>query len=68
MYSPATRLLTILDVLQARPGITAGELAERLEVDKRSIRRYITMLQDLGIPVVRWNQQELAKAIARSSE
>ena len=52
MYSPATRLLTILDVLQARPGITAGELAERLEVDKRSIRRYITMLQDLGIPVV----------------
>jgi predicted DNA-binding transcriptional regulator YafY len=52
MYSPATRLLTALDILQTHPGLTAGELAERLEVDKRSIRRYVTMLQDLGIPVV----------------
>ena len=26
-------------------------LAERLEVDVRSVRRYITMLQDLGIPI-----------------
>src|SRR5579884_1739996 len=51
MYSPVERLLTVLNLLQARASITAAELAERLEVNARSARRYITMLQDLGIPV-----------------
>jgi predicted DNA-binding transcriptional regulator YafY len=50
-YSPVTRLLTTLDLLQSRPGVTAAQLAERLEVETRSVRRYITMLQDIGIPV-----------------
>lgn len=50
-YSPVTRLLTLLDLLQSRPGVTAAQLAERLEVEARSVRRYITMLQDIGIPV-----------------
>lgn len=50
-YSPVTRLLTALDLLQSRPGVTAAQLAERLEVEARSVRRYITMLQDMGIPV-----------------
>lgn len=52
MYSPATRLLTLLELLQSRPGRTAMQLAERLEVDSRSVRRYVLMLQDMGIPVV----------------
>lgn len=51
MYSPVARLLTVLNLLQARPSITAAELAKRLEVNTRSARRYITMLQDLGIPI-----------------
>jgi predicted DNA-binding transcriptional regulator YafY len=51
MYQPTTRLLTVLELLQARGHLTGSELSERLEVDARSIRRYITMLQDLGIPV-----------------
>ncbi len=51
MYSPATRLLAALDALQSRPGITAAQLAERLRVNGRSVRRYVTMLQDMGIPV-----------------
>lgn len=51
MYSPVSRLLTVLNLLQARQRITATELAERLEVNTRSVRRYIIMLQDLGIPV-----------------
>lgn len=51
MYSPVTRLLTVLELLQARPSITAAQLAERLEVNARSARRYITMLQDLGMPI-----------------
>jgi len=50
-YSPAIRLLTTLDLLESRPGVTAAQLAERLEVDARSVRRYIIMLQDIGIPV-----------------
>lgn len=51
MYNPATRLLTILELLQSHDLMSGSELAERLEVDKRSIRRYLVMLQDLGIPI-----------------
>jgi predicted DNA-binding transcriptional regulator YafY len=51
MYQPTTRLLTILELLQARPQLSAAELARRLEVDDRTVRRYVTMLQDMGIPV-----------------
>jgi predicted DNA-binding transcriptional regulator YafY len=51
MYHPTTRVLTILELLQARPNLSGAELAARLEVDRRTVRRYITMLQDLGIPI-----------------
>lgn len=51
MYHPTTRVLTILELLQAHPRLSGAELAERLEVDRRSVRRYIVMLQDLGIPI-----------------
>lgn len=51
MYSPTTRLLTILELLQAHRQMSGGELARRLEVHPRTVRRYITMLQDMGIPV-----------------
>ncbi len=51
MYFPTTRVLTVLELLQSRQQISGTELAERLEVDQRTVRRYITMLQDMGIPV-----------------
>ena len=51
MYNPTTRLLTVLELLQSRGRISGAELAERLEVDPRSVRRYVTMLQDIGIPI-----------------
>jgi len=51
MYHPTTRLLTVLELLQCRDRVTGAELAERLEVDPRSVRRYIALLQDLGIPI-----------------
>jgi predicted DNA-binding transcriptional regulator YafY len=51
MYHPTTRVLTILELLQARQSMSGAELATRLEVDRRTVRRYITMLQDLGIPI-----------------
>jgi predicted DNA-binding transcriptional regulator YafY len=31
--------------------MSGTEIAERLEVDQRTVRRYITMLQDMGIPI-----------------
>lgn len=51
MYHPTTRLLTLLELLQARGRVSGTELARRLEVDGRSVRRYVGMLQDLGIPI-----------------
>jgi predicted DNA-binding transcriptional regulator YafY len=51
MYNPATRLLTILELLQSHDQMSGTEIAERLEVDKRSVRRYVVMLQDMGIPI-----------------
>ncbi|MBC8161182.1 MAG: YafY family transcriptional regulator [Roseiflexaceae bacterium] len=51
MYHPTTRLLTILELLQTYPTLSGAELARRLEVEPRSIRRYVLMLQDMGIPI-----------------
>lgn len=51
MYSPTTRLLTILELLQSHQQMSGPQLAQRLEVSVRSVRRYIVMLQDMGIPI-----------------
>lgn len=51
MYSPTTRLLTLLELLQSRKQMSGSEIARRLEVDARTVRRYVVMLQDMGIPV-----------------
>lgn len=51
MYHPATRLLTILELLQTHARLSGEELARRLEVEPRTVRRYIMMLQDMGMPV-----------------
>lgn len=51
MYSPTMRLLSILELLQSRSQVSAQELAQKLDVDDRSIRRYIMMLRDMGIPI-----------------
>lgn len=51
MYFPTTRVLTVLEMLQSHRQLSGPELAERLEVNIRTVRRYILMLQDLGIPV-----------------
>ena len=51
MYDPTMRVLTVLELLQARERVTGTELAARLEVHPRTVQRYIGRLQDLGIPV-----------------
>lgn len=49
--SPLTRVLAVLELLQSHGRITGRELATRLHVDIRTIRRYIAVLEDLGIPI-----------------
>jgi predicted DNA-binding transcriptional regulator YafY len=49
--SPTGRALRVLELLQAQPGITAGQLAARLEVTDRAARRYIAILREAEIPV-----------------
>jgi predicted DNA-binding transcriptional regulator YafY len=51
MYDPIMRVLTALEILQAREHVSGAELAKRLEVNARTVQRYIARLQDLGIPV-----------------
>lgn len=48
---PTTRVLALLEILQSQRTMTGVELARRLEVDTRTIRRYATRLADIGIPV-----------------
>jgi predicted DNA-binding transcriptional regulator YafY len=49
--SPAARLLGLLSLLQSRPHWNGPELAERLGVTERTVRRDVTRLRDLGYPV-----------------
>jgi predicted DNA-binding transcriptional regulator YafY len=51
MPTPASRLFELLELLQTEPLTTGREIAERLSIDPRTVRRYIATLQDLGIPV-----------------
>ena len=48
---PASRILAMLELLQDRPGMSGPDLAGSLGVTTRTIRRYVTTLQDMGIPV-----------------
>jgi predicted DNA-binding transcriptional regulator YafY len=47
----AERLLKLLGLLEGRIDWTADDLARRLEVTPRTVRRDITRLRDLGYPV-----------------
>jgi len=51
VLEPSARLLDLLELLQARPLTTGQEIADRLEIDRRTVRRYVTALQELGIPI-----------------
>ncbi|WP_018547857.1 helix-turn-helix transcriptional regulator [Streptomyces sp. LaPpAH-108] len=51
MPRPLARVLTLLELLQSGGTRTVPELAGRLGVDERTVRRYAHQLADLGIPV-----------------
>lgn len=51
MTKPTTRVLAVLDLLQSHGRMSGPELARRVGVDGRTLRRYIVTLEDLGIPI-----------------
>jgi predicted DNA-binding transcriptional regulator YafY len=51
MTVPGSRLFALLELLQTRPFVTGREIADELAVDRRTVRRYIATLQELGIPI-----------------
>jgi predicted DNA-binding transcriptional regulator YafY len=51
MGNVATRLISIIFILQSKPAVKAAELAEELGVSERTIHRYMGMLDELGIPI-----------------
>ncbi|HEU4675558.1 MAG TPA: HTH domain-containing protein, partial [Motilibacteraceae bacterium] len=51
MPRPTARVLMLLELLQSGGTRTVAELAERLGVDGRTVRRYVDHLIDLDVPV-----------------
>ena len=51
MWETSARLLKLLSLLQARRDWSGADLAERLVVSERTLRRDIGRLRDLGYPV-----------------
>ncbi|MBN1994468.1 MAG: YafY family transcriptional regulator [Anaerolineae bacterium] len=51
MATTATRLISLIMLLQRRPNQKAAELADELGVSVRTLQRYMEMLDEMGIPV-----------------
>lgn len=51
MSQPTTRVLAVLEILQSQAQIGGAELAGRVGVDRRTLRRYIATLEEMGIPI-----------------
>lgn len=51
MPTPATRLITLIQILQRRPNQKASALAAELGVSARTLYRYFAMLDEMGVPV-----------------
>lgn len=51
MSNTASRLITLIFLLQNRPNQKASELAEKLGVSLRTVHRYFQLLDEMGIPV-----------------
>ena len=53
MSLPASRILALLELLQSRGQLDGAAIAAELQVERRTVRRYIVALEALGIPVDR---------------
>ncbi|MCJ8300757.1 MAG: YafY family transcriptional regulator [Pseudomonadales bacterium] len=52
MAQSTTRILAVLELLQSHGRLSGADLALRLNLDRRTLRRYIAALEDLGIPIM----------------
>ncbi len=51
MSNVATRLLSLILLMQTRPTWKACELARELGVSERTVHRYMSMLDEMGVPI-----------------
>lgn len=51
MSNVATRLISLILLLQSRSLWKAGDLARELKVSERTVHRYMAMLEEMGIPI-----------------
>lgn len=51
MAKPTTRVLAVLEALQSQGRVGGADMARKLGVHPRTLRRYIAALEELGIPI-----------------
>jgi biotin operon repressor len=51
MGQPTVHVLTVLELLQTHQRLNGAEIARRLDVSVRTVRRYMLALQELGVPI-----------------
>jgi predicted DNA-binding transcriptional regulator YafY len=51
MPKPATRLFSLIQLLQSEPNQKAADLASELGISVRTLHRYFAMLDEMGIPI-----------------
>ncbi|MFN7961494.1 MAG: YafY family protein [Thermoanaerobaculia bacterium] len=51
MARPTRRTLAVLELLQSHGQLSGAELAGRLGIDRRTVRRTLSRLEELGIPI-----------------
>lgn len=51
MEKPLQRVLSALELLQSHARLSGAQLADLLDVDRRTVRRYIVELENFGVPI-----------------
>jgi len=51
MANVATRLISLIMLLQSKPRWKAADLSDELNVSERTVHRYMGMLEEMGIPI-----------------
>lgn len=51
MSKHTTRVLAVLELLQTHGCLTGAEMAARLDIGARTLRRYVATLEEMGIPI-----------------
>jgi predicted DNA-binding transcriptional regulator YafY len=57
-FTKAQKMVRLVEWMQRRGGVRMEEIRERLDLDVRTLRRYLADLRDLGIPVMEEGRAE----------